>query len=109
MSSQSDPDVPRTLYIAVVSVILVFVVVIGLQAWFYHVEEAEVLRKQSGQSAPELLRLRAEQLDRLNNYRWADRKNNVVAIPIDRAMQLVVDELAIDSTRWMEAAGEQDK
>jgi hypothetical protein len=109
MSSQSDPDVPRTLYIAVVSVILVFVIVVGLQAWFYNIEEAEVLRKQSGQAAPELLRLRAEQLEQLNEYRWADRKNNTVAIPIERAMQLVVDELAADTTRRVEVSSGQAK
>ena len=103
MGSQSDPDIPRTLYIAVVSVVLVFVIIVALQAWFYHIEQAEILRKQSGQSAPELLRLRAEQLEHLNNYRWADRKNNTVAIPIERAMQLVVDELAADTTWRMEA------
>jgi hypothetical protein len=40
----------------------------------------------------ELAGARAEQLERLHTYRWVDEKAGTVAIPIERAMALVVAE-----------------
>lgn len=100
MSFQSDPDTPRTLYVGVVGVVLVFVAIIALQALFYHVQESEVARKSGAGAPEELAALRAEQLELLNNYRWIDRNKGTVAIPIERAMELMVSELATDMTRY---------
>ena len=36
--------------------------------------------------------LKSAQQGQLSSYSWVDRKAGVAAIPIDRAMQLVVDE-----------------
>lgn len=36
--------------------------------------------------------LRDQQLERVNAYRWVDRDRGIVAIPVDRAMKLVVRE-----------------
>ncbi len=67
--------------------ILVFVVILGLQALFFNAEEAERRAKTFGPSE-ELTRLRATQLDRLHSYRWVDASKGVAAIPIERAMEL---------------------
>lgn len=93
MSAQSDPDVPRILYLGVVGIILVFVTIVGLQVIFYQAEKAEIARKAAQHGPEEVYRLRAAQLERLNEYRWVDRKTNTVAIPIERAMGLAMDEL----------------
>ncbi len=38
--------------------------------------------------------MRAAQLERLSRYAWIDRQKNVTAVPIERAMSLVVEESA---------------
>jgi len=97
MNHQSDPDALRTLYVGAVSVIVTIVVIIALQAVFYQAQESEITRKSSASEA--LAALRTEQLELLGSYRWVDRSKGTVAISVDRAMQLVVDELAADSSR----------
>jgi len=92
MSSQSDPDAPRLWYIGVVGVVLVFVTIVGLQAIFYSVEQKEKDRKAAQHGPGQVNRLRATQLEQLHDYRWIDRNNNIVAIPIERAMELVIAE-----------------
>jgi hypothetical protein len=42
----------------------------------------------------QLARLRAEQQEQMNSYGWVDEKAGVVRVPIDRAMDLVVEESA---------------
>lgn len=48
-------------------------------------------RVQTGQRA-QLRDLQKQQLSRLGGYRWVDRKNGLVQIPIDRAMQILAGE-----------------
>lgn len=48
-------------------------------------------RVQAGQ-ADELHRIQAEQLRRLGEYRWVDRTQGLVQIPIERAMQLIAQK-----------------
>jgi hypothetical protein len=100
MSSQSDPDVPRIVYIGVLGVILTFVIIVALQVIFYRMEQTEIARKVARHGPEEVFRLQATQLEQLNNYRWVDRKTNTVAIPIERAMEIVAQEanMAVDST-----------
>ena len=87
----------------IVGAILVFVVIVGMQATFYYVEQAELYDKVYSQPPEELTRLRATQQERLNSYRWIDEQNRVAAIPIDRATELVVEELS-QAARTTEAA-----
>ncbi|MGH7138468.1 MAG: hypothetical protein ACREHD_22180 [Pirellulales bacterium] len=42
--------------------------------------------------ADDLARMRSGEDRALNGYRWIDKKNGVVQVPIDRAMDLLVDE-----------------
>jgi len=48
-------------------------------------------RVQTGQRA-QLRALQKQQQSRLNAYRWVDRKNGLIQIPIDRAMQILARE-----------------
>ncbi len=41
-----------------------------------------------------LLVQKAEQLDAIRHYRWVDRETGTVTVPIDRAMELIVEERA---------------
>ena len=89
---EDDPKAPMTIVITVVGALLVFVIVIALQAFFYNSEEAERGRKVYSEAPEELARLRAQQLEGLRSYRWIDSQKGVVAIPVQRAMELIVRE-----------------
>ena len=89
---ERDPKSSSTLVVGGVGVILLAVVIILLQVLFYRTSEAERWRKVISQQPEELRRVQAEQLDQLNSYRWIDEQNGVVSIPIDRAMELVIQE-----------------
>ena len=53
-------------------------------------EQDEMDRKYAGAVNFQLADLRAEQQTKLNTYRWVDRDKQVVAIPIDDAMKLLM-------------------
>ncbi|MBI2840052.1 MAG: hypothetical protein HYX75_17190 [Acidobacteria bacterium] len=98
----SDPSAYGTIVVGFVGAILTVAIIIGLQALFYSVEQEENLQKVYSQSAEELARLRAEQLELLNSYRWIDREKGIVGIPIDRAMEMTVRELNAPATPVVE-------
>jgi hypothetical protein len=85
-----DPKASLTLVAALVGAILVFVIIVALQAFFYRSEEAERAIKFYPVVPEELAKLRATQQEQLHTYRWVDRDRGIVAIPIDQAMELVV-------------------
>lgn len=92
-----DPSAYRIAVVGVVGAVLVFAAIVWLQALFYRAERAEVERKTYSEAPEELSRVRAEQLEALNSYRWIDRESGVVSIPIERAMELVAREAAASS------------
>jgi hypothetical protein len=83
-----DPQTSSTLVAALVGAILVFVIIVALQAFFYRAEEAERTTKIYAVAPEDLAKLRATQREQLSTYRWVDRDRRIVAIPIDRAMEL---------------------
>ena len=87
-----DPDVPASAVVGVVSAILLFVVVVALQALFFRMQEGERSRKVYEQPYEALQKLDADQLGTLTSYGWVDQQQGVTRIPIERAMQLIVDE-----------------
>jgi hypothetical protein len=89
---ERDPKTWSTLVVGAVGIIMLAVVILLLEVLFHRTTEAERWRKVVSQQPEELRRVQAEQLDRLNSYRWIDEQNGVVAIPIERAMELVVQE-----------------
>ena len=76
----------------VVSAVGTFVIIIALQALYLSME-----RTQQREAAQNVINtsesIISEQRSRLNQYGWIDRQNNVVSIPIDRAIELTVAEL----------------
>ena len=87
-----DPDVPASAVVGVVSAILLFVVVVALQALFFRMQEGERSRKVYEQPYEALQKLDADQLGTLTSYGWVDQQQGVARIPIERAMTLVVEE-----------------
>ncbi|MGE5235256.1 MAG: hypothetical protein ACM3O7_02765 [Acidobacteriota bacterium] len=86
-----DPNTPMTVIVGLMSALLLFVVVVLLQAFFYHSEREENRRKVVAVTPQELAQVRAQQQEVLHSYRWIDQQKKVVAIPIDRAISLLVE------------------
>jgi len=87
-TEQDRPDTVRIAIIGIVGAVMLFVIIVLIQALFYRVERAEVGRKEAQAVPDTAVRVRAEQQALLNSYRWVDQKNGVVRIPIERAMEL---------------------
>lgn len=92
MREGGEPDAPLTALVGIVFAIVLFVVVVLLQAFFYRAEQEENVRKVVAVAPQELSQLRAQQQELLHSYKVVDQQKGVVAIPIDLAMKLVVQE-----------------
>jgi hypothetical protein len=89
---ESDPRSGMTMLVGVVGVALLVVVVLLLVVLFNRPAENEFRRRVVDETSARLSELRAEQGKRLEGYRWVDDKEGIVTIPIERAMELVVEE-----------------
>ncbi len=90
--SRDDLNTPKIVLIGIISALLIFIIIVAVQAWFYHYYEQIYQERVVNQESEELKNLRANQQEILNSYRWIDQDNNTVAIPIDRAMELVLED-----------------
>jgi hypothetical protein len=78
--------------VGIVGTILVIIVVVFVQGLYESVNRSEFQRKVVDEVPAELRSLRAAQLTRLHATGWVDKQNGFVAIPIEKAMEL----LAVD-------------
>lgn len=90
MKKDDDPRAPETIVAGVLGAILVFAIIVGLQALFYTMQDVERGDKVIKVAPEELTRLRAEQTERIGQYRWVDPVAGVATLPIERAMELTV-------------------
>ncbi len=100
MREQQEPNTPLTAVVGLGFAILLFVVVVLLQALFYGAEQRENQRKVVAVAPQELSQLRAQQEELLHSYKVVDPQKGVVAIPVDLAMQILVREGG--RPRWRE-------
>ena len=89
---ESDPDALTTATVGIVGTILVIVVVVFVQGLYLSVDRSEFQRKVVDEVPAELRSLRAAQRSVLNQTGWVDRKNGIVAIPIEKAMALLAQD-----------------
>ena len=94
MADYDDMNVPMIAFVGVLGVILTVAIIVGLQALYYNYNqvlfEKRILNEPFVESDSRL----AEQEAKLNSpYRWIDQEKGIVAVPIDRAKELVVREL----------------
>jgi hypothetical protein len=75
-----------------VGMILLMVIVLLVEVLFHRTSEAEIQRKVISEQPLELRQVQAEQLEQLSGYRWVSEPEGVAAIPIDRAIDLVIEE-----------------
>lgn len=95
-----DINVGVIAVVGIFTAVLLFLVIVVLQAWFYDWAGKEQERKTVAPA--EVAVIRAEQLDQINRYRVVARDANnrptVYALPIDRAMELEARALAARQT-----------
>ena len=87
-----DPNVAASAVVGIISAILLFVIIVVLQAYFYSAEQGELERKVYSQPYQVLQQLDANQLELLNSYGWLSEAEGTVHIPIERAMDLIAAE-----------------
>lgn len=92
-----DPNVANSALIGIVSAILLFVIIVVLQAYFYRSEQHELERKVYTQPYEALQRMDAEQLEEIGSYGWVSEAEGTVRIPIERAMELIVEESRLEN------------
>jgi hypothetical protein len=85
-----EPNTPLTAVVGLVFAIVLFAMVVLLQAYFYRQDQRENVRKVVAVAPEELSQLRAQQQELLHSYKLLDPQKGVVAIPIDLAIGLVV-------------------
>jgi hypothetical protein len=85
-----DPDALTTATVGIVGTILVIAAVVFVQGLYESVNRSEFQRKIVDEAPAELTDLRAAQLRKLSATAWVDKQNGIVAIPIEKAMALLV-------------------
>ena len=98
-AAKEDLNTPLIVTIGVVFVVLTFVFIVLLQAFFYDASRAEQVRKVVEPRSEALAGAVAEQQAVLGSYRWTDREQGRFGIPIERAMELVVRDAAGNESR----------
>jgi hypothetical protein len=88
---QEDTNSPLILVIGAVSGFLVIVIVIGLQAWFLNEEQQAYSEVYSASENYQLRDLRVAQQANTSTYRWIDREKQIVAVPVDDAMKMLIE------------------
>ena len=88
-----DPHASPTAYVVAVLAIVFIGAVIALEGYFGRVASEEEAEKVVNRSSEELAQVRAEQEQLISEYQWRDQEAGVVAIPVERAMDLVAAEL----------------
>lgn len=86
-----DPKSGLVAVVGVVSSVVLVVAIVVLQALYYRAQDKENVRKAVF-APPEVQSVQAEQLGQLEGYRVVDPEREVVAIPIDSAMELLIAE-----------------
>jgi hypothetical protein len=87
-----DPDALTTATVGIVGTLLVIIAVVFVQGLYESQSRLEFQRKVVDEVPQELRSLRAAQRTRLQETGWVDKPNGIVAIPIDRAMALLLSQ-----------------
>src|SRR4051812_17895202 len=93
MVQSDDVDAQTVAVIGICGAIITFVLIVLVQVLYYRMERLDEEKKFVEPGSTEVQTLVAEQKASLNGYRWVDKGKGVVAIPIERAKELVVEGL----------------
>lgn len=91
-------NTPSLILAGLLGTILTVAAILGLQVVYYQYTASLEASQGPGQPQAEMEALRDRQQAVLADYGVIDPEKGVVAIPIDRAMELVVNDLAQPNT-----------
>jgi hypothetical protein len=95
-ADNGDPKVSTTVFVGLLGTVMLVAVMYFASALYDLAQYREIERKIYAARAPEYDALRAEQQANLSTYRWVNQQEGVVAIPIERAIELTVKDLKGD-------------
>jgi hypothetical protein len=98
-----DKSEPRALLIAglgIGTIIGLVVVLLGVQAYFDHIKAEATYEKVLVPVSDDLKNIHAQEDEELNTYKFLDRNQGVVQIPISRAMQLITEEAGENKLKY---------
>ena len=96
MVEKQNMNIPLIVAVGIVSSVMLFVIIVGLQAWFNNELEDERGIKFAGDTNFRLKDIQLEAKAKLMDYRWADQQNQRATIPIDEAIRLTAQKYAKD-------------
>lgn len=93
--AEAAPDNPKVLIIAVVTlatIAMVVGIVIGVSQFYEQSLREEVNEVEMKPVDPRLTQLRAREKHALTSYQWVDQAKKTVRIPLDRAIDLTLQD-----------------
>ncbi len=93
----SDVETPTIALVGFLGAIVIVAILFALQVVYYRAAAAQYRIKDVDPPIVELQQALTAQQAKLTQYRWIDQAKGVAAIPIDRAMEIVVREMASGS------------
>lgn len=90
----SEPNAKVIVAFAIGSAILLVITIMALQSYFNHIWEKAVYEKILAPPSEMLIQLHQREDWNLTHYGYLDKKDGVVRIPVDRAMELFEKEAA---------------
>jgi len=85
-----DPKSTSTAWAGVISFLVVILMVMFLRIVFYRMEATELAAKRGTAGIEAMAELRQVQENRLGSYRWVNKSDGALAMPIEDAMARVV-------------------
>jgi len=92
LAPEDDPNALMTVLLGVIGCVLLLAILFGLEAVFYSSQQSEFREKVVSSKPAELRLVQSEQLEAIRDYHWIDREAGVVGLPVERAMELMVEE-----------------
>lgn len=93
MTERDDIRTPTLALVGVIGAVVIFAIILLLQVIYFRTTAAQRAADLDRPYA-ELENLTASQQEKLASYRWIDRQKNVAGVPIARAMELTVQDIA---------------
>lgn len=89
-----EPRAKSIVWLAIASVILLVLVIVGVTAYFEYLYRDMVQEKVLSAPSTQLNDLHARETEQLTKYSYIDKDSGMVRIPVDRAMELFAQEAA---------------
>ncbi|MGD0900073.1 MAG: hypothetical protein ABR915_19740 [Thermoguttaceae bacterium] len=95
---RDEVSIPMLALVGALIAVVVVLIAILLQAWFYAGKAELTAERTLPATDPQtpLGQALLEQQAQINSYRWLNREAGTRAIPIQRAMEVVVREMAVE-------------